>query len=51
MRSTIDRIISEGWEEVCMTQLRAESERVVWRGENESKVAVKPRTFLQKNNI
>ena len=40
MRRVVDRIAREGWEVVCMTELRAESEGVVWLGEDECKVAV-----------
>ena len=40
MRRVVDRIAREGWEVVCMTELRAESEGVVWLGEDECRVAV-----------
>ena len=40
MRRVVDRVIREGWEVVCMTELRADSEGVVWLGEEECRVAV-----------
>ena len=40
MRRVVDRVTREGWEVVCMTELRAEGEGVVWLGEDECRVAV-----------
>ena len=40
MRRVADRIAREGWEVVCLTELRAESEGVVWMGDDECRVAV-----------
>ena len=40
MRRVVDRITREGWEIVCLTELRAEGEGVVWLGEDECRVAV-----------
>ena len=40
LRVVVDRIVGEGWEGVCLTELRSESEGVVWLGEDECRVAV-----------
>ena len=40
MRRVVDRIVREGWEVVCLTELRADGEGVVWLGEDECRVAV-----------
>ena len=40
MRRVVDRVAREGWEVVCLTELRAEGEGVVWLGEDECRVAV-----------
>ena len=38
MRRVVDRIIREGWEIVCLTEISAEGEGVVWLGEDEFRV-------------
>ena len=38
MRRIVDRIIREGWEIVCLTEITAEREGVVWLGEEEFRV-------------
>ena len=38
MRRVSDKIVSEGWEVACLTEIRAESEGVVWLGEDECRV-------------
>ena len=40
MRRVVDRITREGLEIVCLTELRAEGDGVVWLGEDECRVAV-----------
>ena len=40
MRRVVDRIVREGWEIVCLTELRAEGEGIVWLGEDECRVVV-----------
>ena len=35
MRRVVGKIVHEGWEIVCLTELRAESEGVVWLGDDE----------------
>ena len=38
MRRVVDRIVREGWEIVCLTELRAEGEGIVWLGEDECRL-------------
>ena len=38
MRRVTDRIIREGWEIVCLTEISAERDGVVWMGEDEFRV-------------
>ena len=40
MRRVVDRIVREGWEVVCLTELRADGEGVVWLGEDECRLVV-----------
>ena len=40
MRRVADKIVREGWEVVCLTEIRAESEGVVWLGEDEHRVVM-----------
>ena len=38
MRRIVDRIIREGWEIVCLTEISAEREGLIWLGEDEFRV-------------
>ena len=40
MRRVVDRIVREGWEVVCLTELRAEREGIVWLGQDECRMVV-----------
>ena len=40
MRRVLDKIVREGWEVVCLTEIRAECEGVVWLGEEDSRVVM-----------
>ena len=40
MRRVLDKIVREGWEIVCLTEIRAECEGVVWLGEEDSRVVM-----------
>ena len=40
MRKVEDRIFKEDWEVVCLTEMRAEREGIVWLGEDECRVVV-----------
>ena len=55
MRRVVDKIVRERWEVVCLTELRAEGEGVVWLGEDECRVAVvhgkKSGVLLQKGAL
>ena len=40
MRKVAEKIVREGWEIVCLTEIRAECEGVVWLGEDECRVVL-----------
>ena len=40
MRRVVGKVVHEGWEIVCLTELRAESEGVVWLGDDECRVVL-----------
>ena len=40
LRRVCERVIKEGWEIVCLTELTAEMEGVVWIGEEEERIAI-----------
>ena len=40
MRRVIDKCVREGWEIVCLTEIRAESEGVIWLGDEECRVVM-----------
>ena len=40
MRRVADKIVKEGWEIVCLTEIRVECEGVVWMGEDECRVVM-----------
>ena len=40
MRRVVDKVVREGWEVVCLTEITAESDGVVWLGEEECRVVL-----------
>jgi len=40
LRRVAERVEREGWQIVCLTELRADESGIVWMGENEQKVAL-----------